>query len=143
MRRLFLALLLVLGGLAARNFSTTGAGFSFSKGEHKTPHGAPPAQETWGYMASLQDHYDRHGADFRATSPEDYAAKAWAFRELAVTRHLPMKFDGDTVRVMDLQSREFAAFNRNGTTKTYFRPRDAGYWQRQPGTPIDTPPWVR
>jgi hypothetical protein len=107
------------------------------------PQIAPPTRATWGYMASLQDHYDRHGGDFNATSPDDYAAKAWVFREQAVSRRLPMKLDGDTVRVMDLRSRAFAAFNLNGTTKTYFRPRDVSYWERQPGTPISTPPWVR
>lgn len=104
---------------------------------------APPTRVTWGSMASLQDHYDRHGADFRATSPDDYAAKAWVFREQAVAQKLPMKLDGGTVRIMNLRTLAFAAYNRDGTTKTYFRPRDASYWDRQPGEPISTPPWVR
>jgi pyocin large subunit-like protein len=94
-------------------------------------------------MASLQDHFDRHGADFKATSPDDYAAKAWIFREQAVAQKLPMKLDGATVRVMNLRTLAFGAYNRDGTTKTYFRPRDASYWDRQPGEPITTPPWVR
>lgn len=104
---------------------------------------APPTRVTWGYMASLQDHFDRHGADFGATSPDDYAAQAWRFREQGVARKLPMKIDDGTVRIMDLRTRAFAAFNSNGTTKTYFRPRDASYWERQPGTPISTPPWAQ
>ena len=104
---------------------------------------APPTRVTWGYMASLQDHYDRHGADFGASSPDDYAAQAWRFREQGVARKLPMKLDEGTVRMMDLRTRAFAAFNMNGTTKTYFRPRDASYWERQPGTPITTPPWAQ
>jgi hypothetical protein len=104
---------------------------------------APPTRLTWGSMASLQDHFDRHGADFGATTPDDYAAKAWAFREQAVAQRLPMKLDGSTVRVMNLRTLAFAAYNRDGTTKTYFRPRDASYWDRQPGTPVTTPPWVR
>lgn len=49
---------------------------------------------------------------------------------------LPMKLDTDgTVRV-------FASFNRNGTTKTYFRADNPSCWQRQPGKPVQTPPWV-
>ncbi len=104
---------------------------------------APPTRVTWGAMASLQDHFDRHGADFKATSPDDYAAKAWIFREQAVAQKLPMKLDGATVRVMNLRTLAFGAYNRDGTTKTYFRPRDASYWDRQPGEPITTPPWVR
>ena len=54
-----------------------------------------------------------------------------------------MKLDGATVRVMNLRTLAFAAYNRDGTTKTYFRPRDASYWDRQPGEPITTPPWLR
>ena len=47
-----------------------------------------------------------------------------------------MKLDTDgTVRV-------FASFNRNGTTKTYFRADNPSCWQRQPGKPVQTPPWV-
>jgi pyocin large subunit-like protein len=89
----------------------------------------------------LQDHYDRHGADFSATSPDDYAAQAWRFRERVVAEKLPMKWDGDTVRMFDPKSGAFAAFNRDGTTKTYFKPGGQSYWQRQPGKPITTPPW--
>jgi hypothetical protein len=104
---------------------------------------APPTRLTWGYVASLQDHFERHGADFGAKSPDEYAAQAWRFRERAVAERLPMKLDSDgTVRVFDPKSRAFASFNRNGTTKTYFRPDNPGYWQRQPGKPIQIPPWV-
>jgi hypothetical protein len=104
---------------------------------------APATRLTWGAMASLQDHFARHGADFGAKSPDDYAAQAWRFRERAVTERLPMKLDTDgTVRIFDPKSRAFASFNRNGTTKTYFRPDNPSYWQRQPGKPIQTPPWV-
>lgn len=104
---------------------------------------APATRLTWGYLASLQDHFERHGADFGAKSPDDYAAQAWRFRERAVAERLPLKLDTDgTVRIFDPKSRAFASFNRNGTTKTYFRPDNPSYWQRQPGKPIQTPPWV-
>jgi hypothetical protein len=104
---------------------------------------APATRLTWGYLPSLQDHFERHGRDFGAKSPDDYAAQAWRFRERAMAERLPMKLDTDgTVRVFDPKTRAFASFNRNGTTKTYFRPDSPGYWQRQPGKPIQTPPWV-
>jgi pyocin large subunit-like protein len=147
MRRFVFVALLILGSLIARKYfpelGSNGNGTRVENGSSSAPQAAPPTRETWGYMASLQDHYNRHGADFNATSPDDYAAKAWAFREQAAAQKLPMKLDGETVRVMDLRSRAFAAFNLNGTTKTYFRPRDSSYWDRQPGTPITTPPWGR
>jgi hypothetical protein len=103
-----------------------------------TPLKAPPTKQTWGYMASLQDHYDRHGKDFNCTSPDDYAAKAWLFLQYAKRNALPMKWDeaDDTLRIWDPKTRAFAAFNRDGTTKTFFRPNTPSYWTRQPGRPI-------
>jgi len=100
-----------------------------------TPPRAPPTHETWGYMASLQDHYERHGKDFRCTSADDYAAKAWLFLQYARQNSLPMKWDESdgTLRIWEPNSRAFAAFNRDGTTKTFFRPNSSSYWSRQPG----------
>lgn len=104
---------------------------------------APATRRTWGNIGSLPDHFARHGGDFSAKSEDDYAAQAWRFRERAVAEHLPMKLDTDsTVRVFDPKTRAFASFNRDGTTKTYFRPDSASYWQRQPGRAIQTPPWI-
>lgn len=99
---------------------------------------APPARVTWGYWESLQDHFNRHGRDFQSQSPEDYAAQAWHFLQRAKSGQLEMKWDDadQTLRVFDLKTRAFAAYNRNGTTKTYFRPNSPSYWQRQPGRPI-------
>ena len=104
---------------------------------------APATRRTWGNIGSLPDHFARHGADFSAKSEDDYAAQAWRFRERAVAEHLPIKLDTDgTVRVFEPKTRAFASFNRDGTTKTYFRPDSASYWQRQPGKPVQTPPWI-
>ena len=99
---------------------------------------APPTNRTWGYMASLQDHYDRHGADFQSKSPDDYAAQAWHFLQRAKAGELIMKWDDTdrSLRVFDPKTRAFAAYNRDGTTKTYFRPNSSSYWGRQPGSTI-------
>jgi len=99
---------------------------------------APPTRETWGRMETLQDHYDRHGADFQSRSPDDYAAQAWSFLQRGKAGEVPMKWDesDDTLRVFDPQTRAFAAYNRDGSTKTFFRPNNPSYWQRQPGRPI-------
>jgi hypothetical protein len=95
---------------------------------------APPSARTWGDPRSLLDHYARHGADFQSRNAEDYAAKAWLFLQRARTQPLPMKLDQDrTLRVYDPQTGSFAAYNSNGTTKTFFKPNNPTYWQRQPG----------
>ncbi len=103
-----------------------------------TPTRAPPTRQTWGNIHSLQDHFDRHGPDFQSRNPDDYAAEAWRFLQRAKAGELPMKWDSTdgTLRVFDPKTRAFAAYNRDGTTKTYFRPNNAAYWQRQPGNLI-------
>ena len=98
---------------------------------------APPARQTWGHLPSLQDHFDRHGRDFNAKNPEDYARLAWEFQQRARAEGLPMKVDGEGVlRVFDPKTRAFAAFNRDGTTKTFFKPQSRDYFDRQPGEPV-------
>ena len=95
---------------------------------------APPTRETWGSPASLPDHFARHGADFGAKDADDYARMAWEFRERARAERLPTKLDETGVRrVFDPKTGAFAAYNRDGTTKTFFKPGSPGYFERQPG----------
>ena len=102
------------------------------------PQKAPPTRDTWGNVSTLQDHFDRHGRDFQSKSPDHYAAQAWFFLQRARAEGLPMKFEAETgtLRVWDGKTRSFAAYNRDGTTKTYFRPSDPTYFNRQPGKPV-------
>lgn len=99
---------------------------------------APPTRETWGDMDTLQDHFIRHGKDFGAKNADDYAAQAWRFLQRAIDEGLPAKQDetDGTIRVWEGRTRSFAAYNRNFTTKTYFRPNSPEYFQRQPGKPV-------
>lgn len=95
---------------------------------------APPTRETWGYMPSLADHFERHGGDFRAKNADDYARMAWEFQQRAKTEGLPTKVDSDGVkRIYDPKSGAFGAYNRDGTTKTFFKPNSRDYFERQPG----------
>ena len=100
---------------------------------------SPPAtKRIWGNFASLQDHFDRHGRDFGAKNPDDYARQSWEFIQRAIDQGLPAKVDDSdgTIRVWDPKTRAFGAYNRDGTTKTYFKPGSADYFQRQPGRPM-------
>lgn len=102
---------------------------------------APPARRTWANVATLRDHYERHGRDFASSSPEDYAAQAWRFLERAKAEGLPAKLDPEgTLRVWDPRSRSFAAYTRQGLTKTYFKPGRPDYFERQPGRPVRLKP---
>ena len=98
---------------------------------------APPTRSTWGNMPALADHFARHGPDFQARDADDYARQAWSFRQRATATSLPMKLDEDgTLRVYDPKTGAFAAYNRDGTTKTYFKPGSRDYFARQPGRPV-------
>jgi pyocin large subunit-like protein len=95
---------------------------------------APPTRETWGYLPSLPDHFERHGRDFNARDAEDYARIAWELLQRAKAEGLPTKVDSEGVtRIYDPKSGAFGAFNRNGTTKTFFKPNSRDYFDRQPG----------
>jgi len=98
----------------------------------------PPSRKTWGAPRTLQDHFDRHGQDFAAKNPDDYAAQAWLFLRRARAEGLPAKIDEDGVlRVYEPKTRAFAAYNRDLTTKTYFKPGRRDYFDDQPGKPVD------
>lgn len=78
----------------------------------------------------------------------DYARKAREFFHRAEQEMLPMKIDKvGTVRVFDPASGAFAAYNANGTTKTFYvvnakaygYATAADYWNKQPGTLVRRP----
>ncbi len=105
------------------------------------PRPAPPTRQTWGSRATLPDHFARHGRDFNAKDADDYARQAWEFLQRAKAEGLPMKQDDDGVlRVFDPKTRAFAAYNRDGKTKTFFKPDSRDYFDRQPGTLLPTKP---
>ena len=108
------------------------------KPAEKTTLKPPPLQMMWGHLPSLQDHFERHGKDVGATSTEDYARKAWEFYQRGIDEQLPTKLDESdgTIRVWDPKTHTFAAYNRNGSAKTIFKPESAGYFERQPGKPV-------
>ena len=83
------------------------------------------------------DHFERHGADFGATSAEDYASQASGFLQRAQAEGLPTKIDSSgTIRVYEPASNTFGSYNPNGTTKTFYKPSTgSNYWQRQLGVP--------
>lgn len=103
---------------------------------------AVPVLRTWGNPASLRDHFDRHGPDFSAKNPDDYARMAADFLRRAKTDGLPAKMDSDGVlRVFDPKTRAFGAYNADGTTRTFFKPRSRDYFERQPGKSVNLKTW--
>ena len=100
------------------------------------------ASRTWGNPRSLRDHFERHGRDFTAKNPDDYARMAAQFLRRAKAEGLPAKVDdAGTIRVFDPATGAFGAYNRDGTTKTFFKPGSNGYFDRQPGRRVDLKSW--
>ena len=128
--------------LATNTFTFTGSGQAEIKPaapsastSQLTP---PPTRKIWGNPATLPDHFARHGADFNAKNADDYARMSWEFLQRAKAQGLPAKVDSEGVlRVFDPATGAFASYNRNGTTKTFFKPGSPDYFARQPGTTVD------
>ena len=99
---------------------------------------APPTRKIWANWASLPDHFARHGGDFQAKDADDYARMSWELLQRAKIAGLPAKIGGEGVlRVFDPASGAFASYNRDGTTKTFFKPGGRDYFDRQPGQPVN------
>ena len=100
------------------------------------------AAQTWGNPASLPDHFARHGADFGARNAEEYARMASEFLQRAKADALSAKVGSNGVlRIYDSRSGTFGAYNRDGTTKTFFKPGNPVYFERQPGRPVNLRTW--
>ena len=147
MRGLFRLLLIgAVGGLLLYLWLGEKSGSKAGQKESKTRVSslstASGAAKTWGNPTTLPDHFARHGSDFGATTAEVYAHLAWQFLERAKAQGLPAKVDPTgTLRVYDPGSGAFAAYNRDGTTKTFFKPGSAGYFDRQPGRLVNLKTW--
>lgn len=104
---------------------------------------APPTRKIWANWPSLPDHFARHGGDFHAKDADEYARMSWEFLQRAKAEGLLAKVDEDGVlRVFDPRSGTFASYNRNGTTKTFFKPGGIGYFERQPGKRVNLKTWT-
>ena len=82
---------------------------------------------------SLEQHFEKHGAEFGLKSAAEYLALAQQVRDrpLGPTLLEETRKDGVTTR-FDRESGAFLAFNRDRTIRTLFRPNDGErYFRRQ------------
>ena len=113
---------------------TAGTGAPAAAGD-TAPGQARPAltanrQET--VDAKITRLFERNGADFGATTAQDYLAKVDAFtrRPPAGTERVERP-NGDVLLYQD-STNTFAVLSRDGVPKTMFKPRDgAAYWAEQ------------
>lgn len=76
--------------------------------------------------AKLQDHFQRHGADFGATTPADYEQQADTFLNGPKSSGVleKMRSNGDVVRY-NPSTEEFGIVRQDGTIRSYFKPDPA------------------
>ena len=103
--------------------------------------GQPAPSETpgWGGGVSfadqrrLDEHYQKHGAEFGRITKQDYLHQAQLLRDAKVGGPIleAVRNDGVITR-FDRQTGAFIAYNPNGVIRTFFKPNDGErYWRRQ------------
>jgi len=107
----------------------------FGRGGPRVQVVRPNTPSTWGAPTTLEDHFQRHGGDFGARSPEEYSRMAADFFRRAKSERLPTKVDQyGVIRSYDPGTNTFGAYNPDGTARTFFKPtRGTAYWADQPG----------
>ncbi|MCA0246075.1 MAG: hypothetical protein LCH93_05595 [Proteobacteria bacterium] len=100
-----------------------------------------PASNTGGWGASvgfadsrrLDEHFEKHGAEFGRITKQDYLRQAQLLRDARAGGPIleTVRADGVTTR-FDKQTGAFIAFNPNGVIRTFFKPNDGErYYRRQ------------
>ncbi|MDP1751522.1 MAG: hypothetical protein Q8L22_18895 [Reyranella sp.] len=99
----------------------------------------PGAARGWGTAVGfadarrLEEHFEKHGAEFGRITKQDYLRQAQLLRDARVADPIleTVRRDGVTTR-FDRQTGAFIAFNPNGVIRTFFKPNDGErYYRRQ------------
>jgi hypothetical protein len=81
----------------------------------------------------LEEHYEKHGAEFGHITRQEYLHQAQLLRDARAGGPIleVVRADGVTTR-FDRETGAFIAFNANGVIRTFFKPNDGErYWRRQ------------
>ena len=97
------------------------------------------ADKSWGTGVGfadarrLEEHYEKHGAEFGHITKQDYLRQAQLLRDARVGGPVLETVRADRVATrFDRQTGAFIAFNPNGTIRTFFKPNDGErYYRRQ------------
>ena len=101
--------------------------------------GEPAAARGWGTSVGfadarrLDEHFEKHGAEFGRITKQDYLRQAQLLRDAKVSGPVleTVRRDGVTTR-FDRQTGAFIAFNPDGVIRTFFKPNDGErYFRRQ------------
>lgn len=94
--------MVVVSGAVADEVAGEVVGVNPSAVRSLVSRGGLNGRRLWGRADTLDDHFRRHGADFGATSADDYAQQASDFFQRSQADRLPTKIGPDgTIRVYD------------------------------------------
>lgn len=81
----------------------------------------------------LDEHYEKHGAEFGNITKQDYLRQAQLLRDAKVGGPVLQTVRADRVTTrFDRETGAFIAFNPNSTIRTFFKPNDGErYYRRQ------------
>jgi pyocin large subunit-like protein len=132
---IFSALLLTLSLVACRSTTTQTAPAPPSQSSTATQQSSLVIHADIGFRAkrNLDEHYDKHGAEFGSITKAEYLRQAQELRDRPAGGDIleAARNDGVTTR-FDRRSGAFLAFNRDLTIRTYFKPNDGeAYFRRQ------------
>lgn len=125
--------LFALGALACRPTVTRTAAPAITSEQRPAPTNNVRTDIGFRTRRNLEEHYQKHGREFGALSPDEYLRQAQMLRDsvaggdiLEATRN-----DGVTTR-FDRKAGTFLAFNQDLTIRTFFKPNDGErYFKRQ------------
>jgi hypothetical protein len=136
-----------IGGLPLRRLllAALAAGAIFVSWTHTAERGghavvldtaqAQPSGASVGFVDSrrLEEHYEKHGADFGHITKQDYLRQAQLLRDAKVGGPVLETVRADRVVTrFDRETGAFIAFNPDGTIRTFFKPNDGErYYRRQ------------
>src|SRR5439155_20762500 len=96
----------------------------------------------WGRPETLTDHFERHGGDFGASSEEEYSQQAQEFLVRSQQERLPTRITPrGVIRVYEPSTNTFGSYNADGTTRTFFKPRDGMDYWNNPNNSAGSEPW--
>lgn len=90
--------------------------------------------DTWANsdIAEFENHWEDHGDDFNAQSPEDYADQANQFYQRAQAEKLPtLETTDGWIKTYDPQTNTWGIYNPEGKTESFYKPTSPTYFERQ------------
>jgi hypothetical protein len=135
LRRLVMAVLAAVAIFAYWTHTAERGGNHVARDAVAAEPGSAGNSPSVGFVDSrrLEEHYEKHGAEFGHITKQDYLRQAQLLRDARVGGPVLETVRADRVTTrFDRDTGAFIAFNHDGTIRTFFKPNDGErYYRRQ------------